>query len=134
MQRNWIGKSQGAKGEFAVGDVADAEPIEIFTTRIDTIYGATALILAPTHPSVEKLLGWALPDSIEWTRLKKMRQTSVKTEDLASMEKEGFFTGRHAIKPFSGETIPIWGGNFRPIEYWPAPPPASPAHDQRDLE
>ncbi len=134
MQRNWIGKSQGAKVKFAVGDVADAEPIEIFTTRIDTIYGATALILAPTHPSVEKLLGWALPDSIEWTRLKKMRQTSVKTEDLASMEKEGFFTGRRAINPFSGEKIPIWVGNFVLMEYGTGAIMAVPAHDQRDLE
>jgi leucyl-tRNA synthetase len=134
MQRNWIGKSQGAKVKFAVADVGDAEPIEIFTTRIDTIYGATALILAPTHPAVEKLLGWALPDSIEWARLRKMRQTSVKTEDLATMEKEGFFTGRHAINPFSGEKIPIWVGNFVLVEYGTGAIMAVPAHDQRDLE
>jgi leucyl-tRNA synthetase len=134
MQRNWIGKSQGAKVKFAVADVGDTEPIEIFTTRIDTIYGATALILAPTHPAVEKLLGWALPDSIEWTRLRKMRQTSVKTEDLATMEKEGFFTGRHAINPFSGEKIPIWVGNFVLMEYGTGAIMAVPAHDQRDLE
>jgi leucyl-tRNA synthetase len=134
MQRNWIGKSQGAKVKFAVADVADAKPIEIFTTRIDTIYGATALILAPTHPAVEKLLGWALPDSIEWTRLKKMRQTSVKTEDLATMDKEGFFTGRHAVNPFSGEKIPIWVGNFVLMDYGTGAVMAVPAHDQRDLE
>ncbi len=134
MQRNWIGKSQGAKVKFAVADVADAEPIEVFTTRIDTIYGATALILAPTHPAVEKLLGWALPDSIEWTRLRKMRQTSVKTEDLATMEKEGFFTGRHAINPFSGERIPIWVGNFVLMEYGTGAIMAVPAHDERDFE
>jgi leucyl-tRNA synthetase len=134
MQRNWIGKSQGAKVKFAVADVADAKPIEIFTTRIDTIYGATALILAPTHPGVEKLLGWAMPDSIEWTRLRKMRQTSVKTEDLAAMEKEGFFTGRHAINPFSGEKIPIWVGNFVLMEYGTGAIMAVPAHDERDFE
>jgi leucyl-tRNA synthetase len=113
MQRNWIGKSQGAKVKFAVADVADAEPIEIFTTRIDTIYGATALILAPTHPAVEKLLGWAMPDSIEWTRLKKMRQTSMKTEDLAAMEKEGFFTGRHAINSHLGGKLRADGVRHR---------------------
>jgi len=134
MQRNWIGKSQGTKVKFAVADVAGAEPIEIFTTRIDTIYGATALVLAPTHPAVEKLLGWAMPDSIEWTRLRKMRQTSVKTEDLAGMEKEGFFTGRHAINPFSAEKIPIWVGNFVLMEYGTGAIMAVPAHDQRDLE
>ncbi|HKV64379.1 MAG TPA: leucine--tRNA ligase [Candidatus Acidoferrum sp.] len=134
MQRNWIGKSEGAKVKFPVADVVDAEAIEIFTTRIDTIYGATALILAPTHPAIEKLLSWAKPDSIEWTRLGKMRQTSVKTEDLATMEKEGFFTGRHAINPFSGEKIPIWVGNFVLMEYGTGAIMAVPAHDQRDLE
>jgi leucyl-tRNA synthetase len=134
MQRNWIGKSQGAKVKFAVADVADAEPIEIFTTRIDTIYGATALILAPRHPAIEKLLSWAKADSIEWTRLAKMRQTSVKTEDLATMEKEGFFIGRHAVNPFSSEKIPIWVGNFVLMEYGTGAVMAVPAHDQRDLE
>ncbi len=134
MQRNWIGKSQGAKVKFAVADVTNAEAIEVFTTRIDTIYGATALILAPSHPAVEKLLGWALPDSIEWTRLRKMRQTSVKTEDLATMEKEGFFTGQLAINPFSDEKIPIWVGNFVLMEYGTGAIMAVPAHDQRDLE
>jgi len=134
MQRNWIGKSQGAKVKFAVADVTNAGAIEVFTTRIDTIYGASALILAPAHPAVEKLLGWALPDSIEWTRLRKMRQTSVKTEDLATMEKEGFFTGRLAINPFSDEKIPIWVGNFVLMEYGTGAIMAVPAHDQRDLE
>ena len=134
MQRNWIGKSQGAKVKFTVADVADAEPIEVFTTRIDTIYGATSLILAARHPAIEKLLSWATADSIEWTRLGKMRQTSVKTEDLATMEKEGFFTGRYAVNPFSGEKIPIWVGNFVLMEYGTGAIMAVPAHDQRDLE
>ena len=134
MQRNWIGRSQGARVRFAVDDLQDAPPIEIFTTRIDTIYGATALILAPTHPAVEKLLSWATPDSIEWTRLAKMRQSSVKTEDLATMEKEGFFTGRYASNPFNREKIPIWVGNFVLMEYGTGAIMAVPAHDQRDFE
>src|SRR5690242_3422378 len=134
MQRNWIGRSQGARVKFAIADVAGADPIEIFTTRIDTIYGATALILAPAHPAVERLLGWAQEDSISWTRLKKMRQTSVKTEDVATMEKEGFFTGRFAVNPFSGEKIPIWVGNFVLMEYGTGAIMAVPAHDQRDFE
>jgi leucyl-tRNA synthetase len=134
MQRNWIGKSQGAKVKFTVADVTDVEPIEVFTTRIDTIYGATAVILAARHPAVEKLLSWANADSIEWTRLGKMRQTSVKTEDLATMEKEGFFTGRFAINPFSNEKTPIWVGNFVLMEYGTGAIMAVPAHDQRDLE
>jgi len=134
MQRNWIGRSQGARLKFSVLDVQGAPPIEIFTTRIDTIYGATALILAPTHPAIERLLSWAPPDNIHWTRLTKMRQASVKTEDLAAMEKEGFFTGRYAANPFNGEKIPIWLGNFVLMEYGTGAIMAVPAHDQRDFE
>jgi len=134
MQRNWIGRSQGARLKFSVLDVQGAPPIEIFTTRIDTIYGATALILAPTHPAIERLLSWAPPDNIHWTRLANMRQASVKTEDLAAMEKEGFFTGRYAANPFSGEKIPIWLGNFVLMEYGTGAIMAVPAHDQRDFE
>ncbi len=132
MQRNWIGKSQGAKVKFAVADAAGVEPIEVFTTRIDTIYGATAVILAPGHPLLPKLLkdSPARADA----KLAKMRQTSVKTEDLATMVKEGFFTGRHAVNPFSGGTIPIWVGNFVLMEYGTGAIMAVPAHDQRDLE
>ncbi|MGH9742947.1 MAG: leucine--tRNA ligase [Candidatus Acidiferrum sp.] len=134
MQRNWIGRSQGAKLKFAVDEVVGVDPIEIFTTRIDTIYGATALILAPAHPAIEKLLGWAPEDSIAWTRLEKMRQLSVKAEDLATTEKEGLFTGRYALNPFSGEKIPIWVGNFVLMEYGTGAIMAVPAHDQRDFE
>jgi len=134
MQRNWIGKSQGAKVKFSVADVAGVEPIEVFTTRIDTIYGATALILAPGHPLVLKLLEGSPERGEAEPKLAKMRQTSVKTEDLATMEKEGFFTGRHATNPFSGEKIPIWVGNFVLMEYGTGAIMAVPAHDQRDLE
>jgi len=134
MQRNWIGKSQGAKVKFAVADVAVAEPIEVFTTRIDTIYGATVVILAPGHPLLSKLLEGSPAQTEATAKLAKMRQTSVKTEDLATMEKEGFFTGRYAVNPFSGEKIPIWVGNFVLMEYGTGAIMAVPAHDQRDLE
>ena len=134
MQRNWIGKSQGAKVKFAVADVAGAEPVEVFTTRIDTIYGATAVILAPAHPLVAKLLNGSPQETAAKPILAKMRQTSVKTEDLATMEKEGFFTGRYAVNPFSGEKVPIWVGNFVLMEYGTGAIMAVPAHDQRDLD
>ena len=134
MQRNWIGKSQGAKVKFAVADVTGAEPVEVFTTRIDTIYGATALILAPAYPLLPKLLEGSSARVEADARLAKMRQASVKTEDLATMEKEGFFTGRYANNPFSGEKIPIWVGNFVLMEYGTGAIMAVPAHDQRDLE
>jgi len=134
MQQNWIGKSQGAKVKFAVAGAADAGPIEIFSTRIDTIYGATAIILAPAHPLVTKLLEGSPVRAEAEPKLAKMRQTSVKTEDLATMEKEGFFTGRYAVNPFSDEKIPIWVGNFVLMEYGTGAIMAVPAHDQRDLE
>jgi leucyl-tRNA synthetase len=134
MQRNWIGRSQGAKLKFAVADVKGAPPIEIFTTRIDTIYGATAIILAPTHPLVAKLLEGSPNRAEAEPHLAQMRQTSVKTADLATAEKVGFFTGRHATNPFSGEKIPIWVGNFVLMEYGTGAIMAVPAHDERDFE
>jgi leucyl-tRNA synthetase len=139
MQKNWIGKSQGAKVKFAVTGVKGAKPIEIFTTRIDTIYGATAIILAPRHPAVDKLLKGFKGAKLRQlkTRLKKldeMLRTSVKAEDLATMEKEGFFTGRYAKNPFTQKKVPVWVGNFVLMEYGTGAIMAVPAHDQRDLE
>jgi len=134
MQQNWIGKSQGAKVKFAVAGAACAGPIEIFTTRIDTVYGATAIILAPAHPLVTKLLEGSPARTEAEPKLAKMLQTSVKTEDLATLEKEGFFTGRYAINPFNDEKISIWVGNFVLMEYGTGAIMAVPAHDQRDLE
>jgi len=134
MQQNWIGKSQGAKVKFAVAGAACAGPIEIFTTRIDTVYGATAIILAPAHPLVTKLLEGSPARTEAEPKLAKMLQTSVKAEDLATLEKEGFFTGRYAINPFNEEKISIWVGNFVLMEYGTGAIMAVPAHDQRDLE
>ena len=134
MQRNWIGKSQGAKVKFAVADVAGLDAIEVFTTRIDTIYGATALILAPNHPHVAKLLDGSPVRAQGEEMLAKLKKSSVKAEDVATAEKEGFFTGRHATNPFSGERMPIWVGNFVLMEYGTGAIMAVPAHDERDFE
>ena len=134
MQRNWIGKSVGARVKFSVVEPAGVEPIEIFTTRIDTIYGASAIILAPTHPLVQKLIvGWPQQKDSE-AKLARMRQSSVKAEDVATAEKEGFFTGRYAINPFNQEKLPIWVGNFVLMEYGTGAIMAVPAHDARDFE
>ena len=134
MQSNWIGKSKGAKVKFAVADVAGADAIEIFTTRIDTIYGAAALIVAPKHPIIAKLLESSPEKSAAEPKLAKMRQTSVKTAELATMEKEGFFTGRYALNPFNREKVPIWVGNFVLMEYGTGAIMAVPGHDERDFE
>ena len=134
MQSNWIGKSQGAKVKFAVADVPGLDSIEIFTTRIDTIFGATALILAPNHPYVVKLLEGSPSRAQAEEKLTVMRRTSVKAEDLATAEKEGFPIGRHAVNPFNGEKLPIWVGNFVLMEYGTGALMAVPAHDERDFE
>src|SRR3981189_3696597 len=117
MQRNWIGKSIGARVKFPVADVAGVEPIEVFTTRIDTIYGSSAIILAPTHPLVQKLIAGSPQQKDAEAKLAQMRQSSVKAEDLATAEKVGFFTGRYATNPFNQEKLPIWVGNFVLMEY-----------------
>jgi leucyl-tRNA synthetase len=132
MQRNWIGKSIGAKIFFDVPDLD--EKIEIFTTRIDTIYGASAIILAPTHPLVEELIAGAGNQAALQAKFTHMKQSSVKTEDVATAEKDGFFTGRNAVNPFNGAKIPIWVGNFVLLEYGTGAIMAVPAHDERDFE
>ncbi len=131
MQRNWIGKSQGARVRFAVDGSSDS--IEIFTTRIDTIYGSTAIILAAEHPLVAKFLESA-PNRQELApQIAKLRSL-VKTADIATAEKEGVFLGRYAVNPFSGEKLPIWTANFVLMGYGTGAIMAVPAHDERDFE
>jgi leucyl-tRNA synthetase len=134
MQRNWIGKSTGAKVRFAVADASVGETIEVFTTRIDTIYGASALILAPGHPLVATLLTGSSEEASAGPKLKEMRRSSVKAEELETAEKVGFFTGRYAANPFNGAKIPVWVGNFVLMEYGTGAVMCVPAHDERDFE
>ena len=150
MQRNWIGKSIGAKVWFSVeaGEEKSLntegtekerrghreEKIEIFTTRIDTIYGASAIVLAPNHPLVGRLIAGTAEQAKSEKKLAEMKASSVKTEDIATAEKDGFFTGRYAVNPFDGEKIPIWVGNFVLLEYGTGAIMAVPAHDERDFE
>jgi leucyl-tRNA synthetase len=135
MQRNWIGKSQGARVRFAVADVPGLDPIEIFTTRIDTIFGASALILAPTHPLVGKLIDGSSRGTQAKSWIDLMRITAgVKAKDIATVPKEGFDTGRHVINPFNNRRLPVWLANFVLMEYGTGAIMAVPAHDQRDFE
>ncbi|WP_031495794.1 leucine--tRNA ligase [Bryobacter aggregatus] len=126
MQRNWIGKSEGAEVDFAI-DGSD-EKIRIFTTRIDTIYGATCLILAPEHPLASKLVG-----ASGQAALKAMVDDQSR-KDPSNLNKEGFATEGFAINPFSGEKTPIWIGNFVLMGYGTGAIMAVPAHDERDFE
>ena len=140
MQRNWIGKSTGAKVRFAVADgksrseAGAADTIEVFTTRIDTIYGASALILAPRHPLVAKLLVGSREESVARAKLAEMLHSSVKAEELETADKVGFFTGRYAVNPFNGAEVRVWVGNFVLMEYGTGAVMCVPAHDERDFE
>jgi leucyl-tRNA synthetase len=133
MQRNWIGKSRGARVRFNVAQMEDLA-IEVFTTRIDTIYGATALVLSAGHSAALRLVDGVRGQSGMEAQIKAMRQKSTRAEDVATAEKEGFFTGRFAVNPFSGESLPIWIANFVLAEYGTGALMCVPAHDERDYE
>jgi leucyl-tRNA synthetase len=125
MQRNWIGRSEGAEVDFILHGYG---PVRVFTTRIDTIYGATCLILAPEHEIVATKLG---PEA--QGAAKKMVDARA-AQGPGDVEKEGFDTGLRAVNPFSGESVPVWVGNFVLMGYGTGAIMAVPAHDQRDFE
>ena len=133
MQRNWIGKSHGTRVRFDVAGI-DGPGLEVFTTRVDTIYGASAIVVAAGHPYLETLLEGTRGRSAMEAQLKAMRQKSMRAADIATAEKEGFFTGRFGINPYSGEQVPIWVANFVLAEYGTGAVMCVPAHDQRDYE
>ncbi|MBI3595586.1 MAG: leucine--tRNA ligase [Nitrospirae bacterium] len=133
MQRNWIGKSIGVEVDFPLAGNSN-KPIRIFTTRQDTLFGATFVTVAPEHPMVEEILrgkkeAAAVRKFVE--RIKKQDRTVRIAEDI---EKEGTFTGAHAINPMTKERVPIWIGNFVLMEYGTGAIMCVPAHDQRDFE
>ena len=133
MQRNWIGKSSGTRLRYTVEGVENTS-IETFTTRVDTVYGVSGLILAPEHPLVEKLIA-GLPGRPEIEQnLQRFRRRLTRAADIATAEKEGFFVGRYARNPFNGERIPIWVGNFVLMEYGTGAVQCVPAHDERDYD
>jgi len=133
MQRNWIGKSRGTRVRFAVDGLENAS-IEVFTTRVDTIYGASALILAPEHPLLSTLVAGVKGQEEIEESVQRLRRRLTRAADIATAEKEGFFVGRYAFNPFSGERIPIWVGNFVLMEYGTGAVMCVPAHDERDFE
>jgi leucyl-tRNA synthetase len=126
MQRNWIGRSEGAEIDFHLE--GSGQPIRVFTTRVDTIYGATCVILAPEHPLVAELVSGEAKAKV------KQMIDSRAAKGPGDLEKEGLFTGASAINPFSAEKVPIWIGNFVLMGYGTGAIMAVPAHDQRDFE
>ena len=123
MQTNWIGRSEGSEIDFTVD--GSGEKIRVFTTRVDTIYGATCVILAPEHPLAQT---YANADKLKAMIDERERRGP---EDTT---KEGFPTGQFALNPYSGERVPIWVGNFVLIGYGTGAIMAVPAHDERDFE
>ncbi|MDH4258453.1 MAG: leucine--tRNA ligase, partial [Candidatus Aminicenantes bacterium] len=132
MQKNWIGRSTGAHVTFPLLD--SSRSIEVFTTRVDTIYGATFISLSPEHPLSQELIA----DSAEKERLREWIERNVKAmrlrKDLGDLEKEGVDTGKKAINPYNGKEIPVWISNYVLMEYGTGAIMAVPAHDQRDFE
>ncbi|MGD0444362.1 MAG: leucine--tRNA ligase [Edaphobacter sp.] len=132
MQRNWIGRSEGAHVDFGVD--GSPEKITVFTTRVDTIFGATSVQLAPEH-AVAK--AFALEDDalrVQIEGLLAEQQKARETDALGAIEKHGVNTGRFAVNPFNGERLPIWVANYILADYGTGAIMSVPAHDERDFE
>ncbi len=135
MQRNWIGKSEGVEIYFPlVNPSLNMERLAVFTTRVDTIFGATYLVIAPQHPLVEKIIQIASPDRKKALENFTKRWSSQVIRPGEELEKEGIFTGEFAINPANEEKIPIWIANYVVYHYGTGAIMAVPAHDQRDFE
>ena len=131
MQTNWIGRSEGARATFRTA--IDGHPIEIYTTRPDTLWGATFMVLAPEHGLVEKITTDDQRAAVE----AYVAQTALETEIerlVEDREKTGVFTGAYVINPVNGEEIQIWIADYVMITYGTGAIMAVPAHDQRDFE
>ncbi len=132
MQANWIGRSEGAQVGFAVEGAA--ETVTVFTTRVDTIFGATSIQVAPEHVLVK---GWAGVDAALAREVEGMvaEQTAAKEAgDVGGIQKRGVATGRFAVNPFNGERLPIWVANYILADYGTGAIMSVPAHDERDFE
>lgn len=136
MQRNWIGRSEGALVDFKIdGPVGVAgDKITVFTTRIDTIFGATSVQLAPEHPIVSDFIANDPELFAKVEDLLNEQRRAKERGDVGAIEKHGVFTGRYAINPFNGEQVPIWVANYILMDYGTGAIMSVPAHDERDYE
>ena len=131
MQRNWIGRSEGAHVRFAVE--GRAEPITVFTTRPDTLFGATFMVVAPDAPLAAELVTDAQRETFEAYLEKVKRETEIERQST-ERAKTGVWLGCHAVNPVNGEQIPIWAADYVLADYGTGAIMAVPAHDQRDLD
>ncbi|PAF37564.1 leucine--tRNA ligase [Terribacillus saccharophilus] len=131
MQRNWIGRSEGAEVTFRIEDTE--ESFDVFTTRPDTLFGATFAVLSPEHPLVDKITSAAQQKAVESYKQEVAAKSDLERTDLAK-EKTGVFTGAYAINPVNGEKMPIWIADYVLMSYGSGAIMAVPAHDERDYE
>lgn len=131
MQRNWIGKSEGAAVFFSLENLE--EKLEVYTTRCDTLFGATYMVIAPEHPLVEKLTTAEQKEAVDAYIKQAAHKSDLDRTDLAK-DKTGVFSGSYAINPVNGERIPIWIADYVLISYGTGAIMAVPAHDTRDWE
>ncbi len=132
LQRNWIGRSEGALIKFQISNF-ESQIIEVFTTRPDTLYGATYMVIAPEHSLVDLIVS-----EEQWPAVREYREKTARKSDLEraemTKEKTGVFTGAYAVNPASGERIPIWIADYVLLGYGTGAIMGVPAHDERDLE
>jgi leucyl-tRNA synthetase len=141
MQRNWIGRSEGTLVDFKL-DYAEnhtgfgpaGSTISVFTTRVDTIFGATSVQLAPQHPIVADLAANNPDLRGKVDQLIAEQRNAREVGDIGEIEKHGVFTGRYAINPFNGEKVPVWVANYILMDYGTGAIMSVPAHDERDFE
>lgn len=135
MQRNWIGRSEGTTFRFALKDKPE-QSIEVFTTRVDTVFGVTYMVLAPDQPLVAQLVaGTPQEQAAGEFRNRVARQKEEQRDgDAKDIPKEGLFTGAYCVNPMTGEAVPIWLANYVVSDYGSGAVMAVPAHDQRDWE
>jgi leucyl-tRNA synthetase len=131
MQRNWIGKSIGAEIDFAIAGVD--EPVRVFTTRPDTLFGATYMVLAPEHPLVDRITSQEQREAVTNYLDEVKRKSDLERTDLAK-DKTGVFTGAYAINPATEQPIPVWIADYVLITYGTGAIMSVPGHDERDFE
>ncbi|MCB8814269.1 leucine--tRNA ligase [Desulfosporosinus shakirovi] len=132
MQRNWIGRSEGVELNFALEE--HSEKIPVYTTRVDTLFGVSYLVLAPEHPLVLELVTGTEYEADVLAFIEKMKGLNEIARTSTDAEKEGLFIGAHCLNPLSGKKVPIWIANYVLLEYGTGAVMGVPAHDERDFE
>jgi leucyl-tRNA synthetase len=133
MQRNWIGRSEGALVDFRL-DRSGGDTITVFTTRVDTIYGATSVQLAPEHPVTQTLAAEDPALAAKVAQLVAEQAKARESGDIGAIEKHGVNTGHFAINPYNGQKLPVWVANYILMDYGTGAIMSVPAHDERDYE